>query len=567
VLGLLKGLLFVGAILTVGAGVFARWVAPAPAWAERRRLQRGLIGGAALLAIASAVDVAAALTRAVGAFDMTLLPSYLIDTRHGVAVLARLAILAGLVRVGLPGSMRPAVDRMRFILLGAGLLATFSLTSHAGAAGGVAPVLLDLAHFGAAAVWAGSLWYLGWLPVWPARAAPGGDVAAAVRRVSVIGLGGILVLLATGAYASQLHLWGPPAVASTGYGRALLAKLAGVALVLVVAAVNRWRLVPAAAHEAASVRLGRMVRLESLLLVGVFGLTGLLTAQAPPEPPATLASVVTFRERVGPWTVRGSLSPRAAAGFDLEFSLMDARGAPSDAPVDAQIILTMLNHPMPPIVIRPLAAGRGSARAQVLLPMAGRWQMAVRLPGGTFTVDLATKGTQVAAAGRSWPRFLVVAFGALAGATLALRALVLPGLRPAPRWSMAVLGVAGVALGAVLGVRAVAGPVSGSAGIDRPNPVAATPASIAAGEGVYRAHCQTCHGIAGAGDGPAAFTLRPRPADLRVHMAAGHTDGQLFFWVTEGFAGTAMPAYKNTLSEEERWHVVNFIRTFALTDR
>lgn len=33
---------------------------------------------------------------------------------------------------------------------------------------------------------------------------------------------------------------------------------------------------------------------------------------------------------------------------------------------------------------------------------------------------------------------------------------------------------------------------------------------------------------AGRGDGPLAASLRPRPADFRVHMAAGHTDGELF---------------------------------------
>jgi putative copper resistance protein D len=50
-------------------------------------------------------------------------------------------------------------------------------------------------------------------------------------------------------------------------------------------------------------------------------------------------------------------------------------------------------------------------------------------------------------------------------------------------------------------------------------------------------------------------------------MAAGHTDGQLYYWISEGFQGTAMPAFKDTLSDEERWNAVNFIRTFALRDR
>jgi hypothetical protein len=60
--------------------------------------------------------------------------------------------------------------------------------------------------------------------------------------------------------------------------------------------------------------------------------------------------------------------------------------------------------------------------------------------------------------------------------------------------------------------------------------------------------------------------MNPRPADFRVHMAAGHTDGELFYWVSEGLRGTAMPAFRDLLSEEERWHVINFIRTFAPAD-
>ena len=49
----------------------------------------------------------------------------------------------------------------------------------------------------------------------------------------------------------------------------------------------------------------------------------------------------------------------------------------------------------------------------------------------------------------------------------------------------------------------------------RPDRTAAAPA----GEGgpgriLYLTYCQSCHGVAGAGDGPAAASLRSQPADL-----------------------------------------------------
>ncbi len=80
---------------------------------------------------------------------------------------------------------------------------------------------------------------------------------------------------------------------------------------------------------------------------------------------------------------------------------------------------------------------------------------------------------------------------------------------------------------------------------------------------MFGANCMVCHGQTGAGDGPAAASLNPKPANLRVHMAAGHTDGQLFEWISQGIDGTAMPAFEGRLSEQQRWDAINYIRTFA----
>ncbi|MEO8082914.1 MAG: hypothetical protein ABI780_03770 [Ardenticatenales bacterium] len=60
-----------------------------------------------------------------------------------------------------------------------------------------------------------------------------------------------------------------------------------------------------------------------------------------------------------------------------------------------------------------------------------------------------------------------------------------------------------------------------------------------------------------------AGALTSPPADLRVHMAAGHTDAQLFYWITNGIEATGMPAFGGPLTTSERWQVIDFIRTFA----
>jgi mono/diheme cytochrome c family protein len=97
------------------------------------------------------------------------------------------------------------------------------------------------------------------------------------------------------------------------------------------------------------------------------------------------------------------------------------------------------------------------------------------------------------------------------------------------------------------------------------NPVAAGPASIAGGRALYEANCLACHGPTGAGDGPLGLALNPRPADLRAHAVPGvHPDGQLYLWISDGLAGSSMPAFANTLSDEERWHLVNYLRSLAV---
>jgi len=99
------------------------------------------------------------------------------------------------------------------------------------------------------------------------------------------------------------------------------------------------------------------------------------------------------------------------------------------------------------------------------------------------------------------------------------------------------------------------------------NPAPTSEESVAKGKELYlertKGNCVFCHGETGAGNEANFPRLRRKPADLtnKERMSA-MTDGEVFWKITKGITGI-MPSMEKRLTEEERWHVVNYIRTLA----
>lgn len=97
---------------------------------------------------------------------------------------------------------------------------------------------------------------------------------------------------------------------------------------------------------------------------------------------------------------------------------------------------------------------------------------------------------------------------------------------------------------------------------EKKNPVAATPASLKQAKALYEQECSVCHGSKGDGKGPGAAGLnKPAGSFTDAAMMAEETDGSLFYKISEG--RMPMLTFKGRLSEEQRWSLVNYIRTFA----
>ena len=84
--------------------------------------------------------------------------------------------------------------------------------------------------------------------------------------------------------------------------------------------------------------------------------------------------------------------------------------------------------------------------------------------------------------------------------------------------------------------------------------------SLARGKKSYKIECLRCHGKGGKGDGSSALQIEKKVADLSSDYVQNQTDGELFWKISEG--RSPMPLAKNTLTDDQRWDVINYIRTF-----
>ncbi len=93
------------------------------------------------------------------------------------------------------------------------------------------------------------------------------------------------------------------------------------------------------------------------------------------------------------------------------------------------------------------------------------------------------------------------------------------------------------------------------------NPYPGDPESIARGEALFAIHCAVCHGDQGQGGGVVGQYFDPPPPVLDKNLLNNLDDAFLFQVLTEGFG--RMPRMVENLSVQQRWDVVNYLRTLA----
>ena len=461
--------------------------------------------------------------------------------------------------------------------LGVGLLATLSLTSHAAATVGIrAPAVAnDLLHVMAASVWVGGLAGL-LLLAGTAMATLAGPqrrrvLAAVVARFSVLAGLSVAALVVTGVYSAWAQVTIVEALASP-YGVALRAKIALVIGLLLLAAANLlWVRPRLAADDSAAQWLRRLVAAEVVVAVLIVLVVGFLTALEPARQVASreglgLPDSIEFRATVEGADMALSIEPGTVGPNRFEVSLTDRLGKPIENASDVSVRISYLDDDLGEQVLPATQVGGGLYVAEEgRFSISGAWQaeLVVRRPDAFdartgFRFEVGAGGSGAISPSPERGRVLLGAGLVVLGVLFLATGMPLGGLFTLRGAGVMTPGVLALLAGAALLLNSE---IAAPPGAASRNPFPPDAESLRIGAQVYEDTCLACHGETGLGDGPAGMALDPPPGNLVIHVPL-HSDAELYGFVDEGIPGTAMAALGERLSDDEIWHVVNYIRTF-----
>ncbi len=496
----------------------------------------------------------------------------LTETRLGLIWLARLALAS--FAVWLASGRESHLKNWIGFAANLSLLFTVTLTSHAAIeAKPLLPVLGDWIHLIGMTFWLGGLVYLftgirQLQQLEDQRRTKFTSLLAS--RFSVNAIIFVSLIGVTGFYSAYLRVGAWSALLTSLYGHVLLVKQGFVAGLLAIAAINLLAISPrlnrnrlqGIADPGLVKRFGKILAVE-LTFAGLLLASVSLLTYLPPAKVETPVSDYTSIKQVDDLKIEINIAPARVGQNEFMLMLISSDGHPIDSAKEVLLRFTPSQAKIPPSELQLFGQGGGMFMAKgTYLSFPDNWQVqaVVRRENkfdafANFDITIQTPGSSdrtTASSKQTGGLILVVGL---------LTALITDSIK-ANRVTRFALGVPLAILMVGLGVYYLTRPISIENA--QANPIPPNRASIESGAALYTTSCLPCHGVSGKGDGPVGVTLNPRPADLTQHAIPGiHTDAQLYEWITNGFPGSRMPAFKTALSDTDRWNLVNFMRTLA----
>lgn len=272
--------------------------------------------------------------------------------------------------------------------LGAGILLTQSLFSHASAAeDAVAAIASDWLHLTGAVLWFGGIAAFALALASVRKHQDRAQTASLLTgHFSDMGRASMVMLALSGFYAALLQVGSWEALTTTPYGRALLVKLILFAPLLLIAAINllKTRKELNRGNAAWFGRLRGLIGVEIALALGIFAAVGVMTSLEPArsaaesQPPVSSVPNQPFFEMqiVDGLMAHLEIEPGSIGSNAFIVMLFDENGSPV---TDASLIRLRFTPPNPSIgrsELRPEAVGDGVYRIEGSnLSIPGEWQI------------------------------------------------------------------------------------------------------------------------------------------------------------------------------------------------
>ncbi|WP_275001471.1 CopD family protein [Promicromonospora iranensis] len=402
-LGLVRGLGYVGLLVAAGVAAFTVLFLPRDRGTDRSRARlrtaARLAAGVAALGWGLAVPLVALYQLglpAAAVLDGSTWSS-LAPAEYAVpaAVVAGLALAAG----SLPASAAPGRTRTALILAGCFLAVTApAFTGHTRAATPEALVVgVDVLHLAAGSLWLGGLVALALVLGDLAR----GDAGAVVLgRFSTWAAGLLAVLVVAGTFLAWRIAGSWDALLDSGYGALLLVKVLAALVAVAIAAWNRFSLLPRLRtaprgrdRGTPATLLVRTVLAEAGVLVLVLGVTGFLVDRSP-ETDAGATAVEGAGESVqepvqlGHISAEIALDPPAVGPATLTITMTDAAGEVAEGYEAPR--LSLKSDDVDLGEVRLASLGPGVYAGDVVLPTGGEWEAQVSLRTTEFDNPVRT---------------------------------------------------------------------------------------------------------------------------------------------------------------------------------
>lgn len=468
------------------------------------------------------------------------------------------------------------------VLVAAGaVLLGSSFSAHAASLGGPPFAALDWLHLVSVAAWLGALPGVAALAVVArrARSPVRATIGTALRRHTRVALVAAPAVAITGIANSPLVIGQTRELLASGYGNLVLAKALLFSVAIALGSANHLLLRHGATRRTTALIAAEVSVAAIAVLVAAAMVTLQPAASRVPVLSSTAISAAHLYGTAGPSSVHLAMNLPTPGTQRFQAAITDTEtGIPRD---DIQKVFLVLEPPsgaeLPEerveLDAQPEPGIYGARGAYT--PIVGDWllDVVIRRRGEldeSTTFELPVVEPQPAQlapppdTGIDVPSPLralwtVLPDGPLAWVpTLALltAAAGLAALHrnaPLRLLLIALALVAGVGAGSQATVTIANAPPSDAAIAE--NPIEAGPESIAAGRRLYLANCTSCHG------------RDPAPAGRLGAAIARSSDGELAHLIANGMAGTRMPAFAGTLSEKDRWNLINYLHALSPSAR